>query len=269
LRSSTVQVSEPAEQPLEREPVRCRSPHICRRAKTGDCEDKRSKSAPRGSVEGQECHGKCIQKAEREQSRMREVWMRMSQEQTALKEARGNLVSLTEKGTTEMWRLRTRMTENLKVYERKIAEAAGKDNKKREKWEEEAKKEAEKEKASKALEIRQCWTCKEFVQGNHYSWNCPKNQAQKKECGGCASPNCPKNKRRAALLDAAPGPAVGARPVAVQREEPAMVRRIAPTVLRSRDGTTLSATVMAGPSAAEIQALKQFSDSKVTKLVTA
>jgi len=47
-----------------------------------------------------------------------------------------------------------------------------------------------------------------------------------------------------------------------------MVRRLAPTVLRSRDGTTLSTTVMGGPSAAEIQALKLFSDSKVTKLVS-
>jgi hypothetical protein len=71
----------------------------------------------------------------KEKDRMKEVWDRMRQEQVALMEARDGLAKLTAKGTTDLWRLKTRMGEQLKDYEKKIAEAAATDNQNRERWE--------------------------------------------------------------------------------------------------------------------------------------
>ena len=71
----------------------------------------------------------------KEKDRMKEVWDRMRQEQVALMEARDGLAKLTAKGTTDLWRLKTRMGEQRKDYEKKIAEAAATDNQNRERWE--------------------------------------------------------------------------------------------------------------------------------------
>ena len=68
----------------------------------------------------------------RERERMKEVWERMRKEQAALMEARDGLAKLTAKGKTDLWRLKTRMSDQLKDYEKRIAAAASEDNQSRE-----------------------------------------------------------------------------------------------------------------------------------------
>ena len=63
---------------------------------------------------------------------MKEVWERLRKEQTALMEARDALSKLLSKGTTDIWRLKTKMSDQLKGYEKKIATAATEDNQTRE-----------------------------------------------------------------------------------------------------------------------------------------
>ena len=61
---------------------------------------------------------------ERERERMKEVWERLKKEQTALTEAKDGLSKLMTKGTTDIWRMKSRMAEQLREYEGKIAAAA-------------------------------------------------------------------------------------------------------------------------------------------------
>ena len=76
-----------------------------------------------------------------ERERMKEVWCRMGKEQSALMEARDGIIKLTAKGTTELWRLKTCMADQLKGYKKRICTANNEDTKSRERREEAARKE--------------------------------------------------------------------------------------------------------------------------------
>ena len=69
---------------------------------------------------------------EKERERMKEVWERLRKEQTALMEARDGLSKLMTKGTTDIWRMKNKMAEQLKEYEKRIAAAATEDDQVRE-----------------------------------------------------------------------------------------------------------------------------------------
>ena len=69
---------------------------------------------------------------ERDRERMKEVWERLRKEQTVLKEVREGFSKLMSKRTTDIWRMKANMGEQLKGYERKIAAAATEDNQTRE-----------------------------------------------------------------------------------------------------------------------------------------
>ena len=76
----------------------------------------------------QERLDRCTRSMERERVRMKEVWERLRKEQTALKEVREGFSKIMSKGTTNIWRMKANMAEQLKGYERKIAAAATEDN---------------------------------------------------------------------------------------------------------------------------------------------
>ena len=127
---------------VKEDPIRCTSPHNCRRAETGGCRsqvrdpNRRSRSATpddrRRSSASQDSLDRCTRMMTRERERMKEVWERMRKEQAALMEARDGMANLTAKGTTELWRLKIRMSDQLKDYEKRIAAAASEDNQSRE-----------------------------------------------------------------------------------------------------------------------------------------
>ena len=75
---------------------------------------------------------RCTKLMEKERERMKEVWERLRKEQTALMEARDGLSKLLTKGTTDIWRMKSKMSEQLKEYERRIAAAATEDDQVRE-----------------------------------------------------------------------------------------------------------------------------------------
>ena len=139
------------------------------------------------------------------------------------------------------------MSEQLKDYEKRIAAAASEDNQSREMREKAAKEQSE-------------------THNLERSSNRPNKEATPAAtgCAGCAAPGCPASTRRAS------GPTTNSTPGSgpVAGPGPAVVKGVRPTVLASRDGVTLSATVRAGASAAETQALRKFSDSRMTKLVS-
>ena len=155
---------------------------------------------------------------------MKEVWERLRKEQTALIEAREGLSRLLSKGTTDIWRMKANMADQLKNYEKKIAAAATKDNKFREARETAAKEQEE------ALNMERSCTDREAT--------------PPAGCQGCERPGC----RASTWM--APGPIT-----ATTRTVPAAVVGRSPTVLTSRDGVTLSAAVRAGAGATESQAL--------------
>ena len=82
----------------------------------------------RRSLASQESLDRCTRMMTRERERMKEVWERMRKEHAALMEARDGLAKLTAKGTTDLWRLKTRMADQLKDYEKRISAAASEDN---------------------------------------------------------------------------------------------------------------------------------------------
>ena len=67
----------------------------------------------------------------RERERMKEVWERLKKEQTALMEARDGLSKLMTKGTTDIWRMKSKMAEQLREYEGRIASAAAENDQSR------------------------------------------------------------------------------------------------------------------------------------------
>ena len=135
-------VTSSASEWVKEDPIRCTSPHNCRRAEAGGCRsqvrdpNRRSRSATpedrRRSLASQESLDRCTRMMTRERERMKEVWDRMRKEQAALMEARDGMAKLTAKGITELWRLKTRMSDQLKDYEKRIATAASEDNQSRE-----------------------------------------------------------------------------------------------------------------------------------------
>ena len=169
----------------------------------------------------------------------------MRKEQAALMEARDGMVKLTAKGTSELWRLKTRMSDQLKDYEKRIAAAASEDNQSRETREKVAREQALSNNTERS--------------GTH-----PNKEATPAAtgCAGCAAPGCPTSTRRAAGPPSAPGsgPATGPAPTGAKGKRP--------TVLTSSDGVILSATVRAGASSTETPALHKFSDARMTKLVS-
>ena len=66
-----------------------------------------------------------------ERDRMSEVWDRLKKEQKALQEVKEEMSKLVARGTTDMWRLKSRMLEQLREYEGKIAAAAAEDDQSR------------------------------------------------------------------------------------------------------------------------------------------
>ena len=80
---------------VKRDPVRCRSPHVCRRAETGGCgsqigDSSRSVTPERPPADQQNLD-RCTKLMEKERERMKEVWERLRKEQTALMKARDGL----------------------------------------------------------------------------------------------------------------------------------------------------------------------------------
>jgi hypothetical protein len=154
---------------------------------------------------------------------MKEVWERLRKEQTALKEVKEGFSKLMARGTTDIWRMKANMAEQLKGYERKIAAAATEDNQTRE----------ARERATKEQEETLSRERPHTGKGATPTFT---------GCQGCEAPGYPAPRR--AMMGTGP------------------------TVLRSRDGVTLSAAVRAGASATETQTLRPFSDSRMTKLLS-
>ena len=68
---------------------------------------------------------------ERERERMKEVWERLKKEQKALTEVKEEMSKLMARGTTDIWRLKSRMAEQLREYEGNIVAAAAEDDQSR------------------------------------------------------------------------------------------------------------------------------------------
>ena len=99
---------------MERDPIRCRA--VMQERTPADQQN----------VE------RCRKLMEKERARMKEVWERLRKKQTALLEAREKLSKLMTKGTTDIWKIKNAMAEQLKEYERMIAAAATEDDQARE-----------------------------------------------------------------------------------------------------------------------------------------
>ena len=93
-------------------------------------------------------------------------------------EARDGLAKLMSKGTTDLWRLKTRMADQLKDYEKRIAAAASEDNQIRETREKAAKEQEE------TLNLERSRPSKEAI-------------PTVTGCAGCTAPGCPASTRRA------------------------------------------------------------------------
>ena len=168
------------------------------------------------------------------------------------------MIKLTAKGTTELWRLKTCMADQLKDYEKKICAANNEDAQSRERREKTARSE---EMARRRPSInREHAESHDTERASHH----PNKEATPATvgCAGCVATGCPASARSAAGLSPDPGsgPAKG----------PAMtgVKEKRPVVLVSRDGATLSATVRAGASSAETPTLRKFSNARMTKLIS-
>ena len=142
------------------------------------------------------------------------------------------------KGTTDIWRMKNKMAEQLKDYEKRIAAAATEDNQVREARERKTK---EREEAMK-------------VERSHAGREATLSHTG---CQGCERPGCRASARMAT------GPIT-----TTARTMPAEAVGRSPSVLRSKDGVTLSAAVRAGAEATESQALRPFSDSRMVKLLS-
>jgi hypothetical protein len=167
---------------------------------------------------------------ERERERMKEVWERLKKEQKALTKVKEEMSKLMARGTTNIWRLKSRMSEQLREYKGKIAAAAAEDHQSREARERMAK---EREKVMEA------------------------ERSRSMICQGCNRQGC----RSAA------GRAMGPSSAAA-RVTPAEAMGRSPLIMRSKDGMTLSAVVRSGTGASEAQALRPFSDSRMVKLLS-
>ena len=98
---------------------------------------------------------RCTEMMIDERERVKEVWERLRREQSALLEAREDLSKLLTKGTTDIWRMKSKMTEQLKTYEKRIAEAAMEDNQIRETRERKAKEREEARKMERSQARRE------------------------------------------------------------------------------------------------------------------
>ena len=92
----------------------------------------------RRSPASRESLDRCTRMMATERERMKEVWCRMGKEQAALLEARDGMLKLTAKGTTELWRLKTCMADQVKDFEKRICAANSEDTLSRERREEAA-----------------------------------------------------------------------------------------------------------------------------------
>ena len=179
---------------------------------------------------------RCRKLMEKERERMKEVWERLRKEQTALLEAREKLSKLMTKGTTDIWRMKNAMAEQLKEYERMIAAAATEDDQAREARERMTK---EQEQAMKG-------------ERPHSGRDAPSTA-----CQGCGRQEC------RAATGATTGPTATSAGAT-----PAEAAGWNPSILRSRDGVTLSGVLRAGAEATESQTLRPFSDSRMVKLLS-
>ena len=224
------------------DPIRCKSPHVCRRAETGGCgsqmRDFSSSVTPERPTAAQQNLDRCTKMMEKERERMKEDWERLRKEQTALMEARDGLLKLMTKGTTNIWRMKSKMAEQLKDYERRIAAAATEDDQSRKARERKTKEREE------AMKMERSTTGREAA-------------LQNTGCQGCNRPGW------RATASRATGPSS-----TTVRAMPAEALGRSPSVLRSKDGVTLSAAVRAGAEATESQALRPFSDSRMVKLLS-
>ena len=193
---------------------------------------------PERSTSAQQNLDRCTKMMVKERERMKEVWERLRKEQTALMEARDGLSKLMTKGTTDIWRMKNKMAEQLKDYEKRIAAAAKEDDQIREARERKTK---EREEAMK-------------VERSHAGREATLSHTG---CQGCERPGCRASARMAT------GPIT-----TTARTMPAEAVGRSPSVLRSKDGVTLSAAVRAGAEATESQALRPFSDSRMVKLLS-
>ena len=219
---------------MKEDPIRCKSPHVCRRAETGGCSSQMKglggSVTPKRLTAAQQNLDRCAKVLERERERMKEVWERLKKEQTALMEARDGLSKLMTKGTTDIWRMKSKMAEQLREYEGRIAAADMEDDQSR-----------------KARE----WMAKEREEVMEAE------RSRSMICQGCNRQGC----RSAA------GRAMGPSSAAA-RVTPAEAMGRSPLIMRSKDGMTLSAVVRSGTGASEAQALRPFSDSRMVKLLS-
>ena len=137
---------------------------------------------------------------------------------------------LVTRGTTDMWRLKSRMSEQLREYEGKIAAAAAEDDQSRRARERMAKEREE------VMETE---------------------RSQSMVCHGCNRQGC----------RATAGRAMGPSSAAARATPTEAVGR-SQLVMRSKEGVTLSAVVRSGTGASEAQALRPFSDSRMVKLLS-
>ena len=190
---------------------------------------------PERSTAAQQNLDRCTKMMEKERERMKEVWERLQKEQTALMEARDGLSKLMTKGTTDIWRMKSKMAEQLKDYERRIAAAATEDDQSRKA------RERKTEEREEAMKLERSHTGREAA-------------LQNTGCQGCNKPGCRATASRATSPSST-----------TVRTMPAEAAGRSPSVLRSKDGVTLSAAVRAGAEATESQALRPFSDSRMVK----
>ena len=161
---------------------------------------------------------------------MSEVWDRLKKEQKALKEVKEEMSKLVARGTTDMWRLKTRMSEQMREYEGKIAAAAAEDDQSRKARERVAK---EKEEAMEA------------------------ERSRGMKCQGCNRQGC----------RSATGRTTGPSSAAT-RATPMETAGRSPLTMRSKDGLTLSAVVRSGGRGfrgAGATALQRLQDGQVAE----
>jgi hypothetical protein len=114
---------------VKEDTIRCKSPHVCRRAETRGCSSQiKGFGGPERSTAAQQNLDRCAKVLERERERMKEVWERLKKEQTALMEARDGLSKLMTKGTTDIWRMKSKRAEQLREFKGRRAAAATEDD---------------------------------------------------------------------------------------------------------------------------------------------
>ena len=189
----------------------------------------------------------------------------MKKEQAALLDTRDGVLKLVTKGTTELWRLKQRMECLLKGFENKICEACSEENKSRDKREEAAKSRARSEEVAR----RRPSSDRENPQRSTSSDRERAGRRPNKEatpaaagCAGCWAPGCPTPASSTTGSSSASASGSSTAPATTGEKG----KR--PVVLTSRYGASISATVRARASSIEAPALQQYSNSRMTKLIS-